>query len=164
MIKNNENKNKKQELLAEVWTTYRWITEYLTKTTEEWENKKKKRLEEETARLETWENKTRAQKIETCRRDQQEILLEVESILEEIFTEVRTRTEKVRTTNPVPENQEGSKIPEALPTKQSQHIPTTSMIENLLEELVETVTGKADENNEAGFQRYFQQSSSQYQL
>ena len=53
-IKNWENKTKKQDLLAEVWTTYRWITEYLITTTEEWENKKELRTAEEQARIKNW--------------------------------------------------------------------------------------------------------------
>merc|ERR1712115_290423 len=49
--KNNENKAAKQATLAEICATFRWITEYLTKTTEEWEQEKQKREQDENNRL-----------------------------------------------------------------------------------------------------------------
>ena len=97
-IRNPENKIKKQELIAEVWTTYRWITDYLTKTTTEWEKKKQQRVVEETTRLESWENKTRAEKIASLRQEQAEQeekttidnKLTVTSVIEDLFSEVTT--------------------------------------------------------------------------
>ena len=62
-IKNTENKAKKQEVLAEVWTTYRWITEYLVRTTEDWEKEKIRRDKEQQERLQDWNSMTRAEKI-----------------------------------------------------------------------------------------------------
>ena len=53
-----ENKTKKQDLLAEVWTTYRWITEYLTTTMNEWEEMKNLRTKQEKERIGNWEMKT----------------------------------------------------------------------------------------------------------
>ena len=64
-IKNNENKSAKQTILAEIWATYRWVTDYLTSTTEEWEQEKIKREQEEENRLLSWTRMTRAEKIET---------------------------------------------------------------------------------------------------
>ena len=97
-IRNPENKIKKQELIAEVWTTYRWITDYLTKTTEEWEKKKQQRVVEQTTRLESWENKTRVEKIASLRQERAEQeekttidnKLTVTSIIEDLLSEVTT--------------------------------------------------------------------------
>ena len=62
-IRNRENNNKKKEILSEIWATFRWITEYLTLTTYEWEIEKQEREQEEKMRLENWNKLTRAQKI-----------------------------------------------------------------------------------------------------
>ena len=63
LIKNTENKEKKQAILSEVWTTYRWIKEYLT--TEDWEIKKTRREQEQQTQLQEWISMTRAEKIES---------------------------------------------------------------------------------------------------
>ena len=68
-IKNNENKTTKQAILAEVWATYRWITEYLSSTVEEWEQDKLKREQDEQQRLLSWTRKTRNEKIDTIRSE-----------------------------------------------------------------------------------------------
>ena len=62
-IRNRENNNNKKEILAEIWATLRWITEYLTLTTQEWEIETQEREQEEKIRLENWNKLTRAQKI-----------------------------------------------------------------------------------------------------
>ena len=64
-IKNDENKIKKQEILTEVWATYRWITKYLTNTTEAWEKEKLEREQEYNSRITEWTSMTRAEKIQT---------------------------------------------------------------------------------------------------
>ena len=63
-IKNKKDPAKKQKLLAEIWTTYRWITEYLLETTTAWELEKNNRIEQHKKRLEDWNNRTRREKIE----------------------------------------------------------------------------------------------------
>ena len=65
-IKNNNKKDvtKTQKLLAEIWATYRWITEYLLETTEEWEIEKNLRTKQHQERLDNWDNKKRSAKIE----------------------------------------------------------------------------------------------------
>ena len=100
-IKNKENKIKKQELIAEVWATYRWVTEFLTTTTEQWEAKKQQRQTEETTRLENWEQQTRSEKIKTVKvhenhrkKQQQELHRKITTeILEEIIDTIAKRTE-----------------------------------------------------------------------
>ena len=64
-IRNNENKMKKQNILTEVWATYRWITEYLIDTTEAWEKEKSEREQEYNSRILEWKSMTRAEKIQT---------------------------------------------------------------------------------------------------
>ena len=64
-IKNDENQTKKQEILTEVWATYRWITDYLTNTTEAWEKEKLEREQECNSRITEWTSLTRAEKIQT---------------------------------------------------------------------------------------------------
>ena len=64
-IKNNENKTAKQTILAEIWATFRWITDYLSRTEEEWEQEKLRREQEENNRLQNWTRMTRAEKIDT---------------------------------------------------------------------------------------------------
>ena len=101
-IKNKENKIKKQELIAEVWATYRWVTEFLTTTTEQWEAKKQQRQSEETTRLENWEQQTRSEKIKTVKehknhqkKQQQELHRKITTeILEEIIGRIAKRTEE----------------------------------------------------------------------
>ena len=102
-IKNNENKTKKQQLIAEVWTTYRWITEYLEKTTTEWEDKKKQRELGENNKLETWDKLTRNEKIENwieiekqCREQEGETNKELmRTIVNEILYRVETTVVKL---------------------------------------------------------------------
>ena len=62
-IRNRENNNKKKEILAEIWATFRWVTEYLTLTTQEWEIKKEEQEQEVKIRLENWNKLLRTQKI-----------------------------------------------------------------------------------------------------
>ena len=71
-IHNKENKKKKQELIADTWATYRWITDYLTRTTQEWEIMKQQTELEEQTRITTWDNKTRQEKIK-CLQEQEEL-------------------------------------------------------------------------------------------
>ena len=71
-IHNKENKKKKQELIADTWATYHWITDYLTRTTQEWEIMKQQRELEEQTRITTWDNKTRQEKIK-CLQEQEEL-------------------------------------------------------------------------------------------
>ena len=79
----------------------------------------------------------------------------VESIIEEIIANVRTKLGKDGTSEIMTEEQVGSRIPETLPAKrdlfpnkkQHQDTPITSMIENLVDELVETITEKANKND-----------------
>ena len=94
-IKNDKNKNKKQELLAEVWATYRWITDYLTNTTLEWEKLKEQREQEEKFRLDKWEQQTRKEKIINYKNEK---LLEQElkkqenrTIVEDLLLEIVDR-------------------------------------------------------------------------
>ena len=58
-IKNNENKTDEQVILAEDCATYRWITEYLSSTVEEWEQDKLKREQNEQQSLFSWTRKTK---------------------------------------------------------------------------------------------------------
>ena len=64
-IKNGKEPIKKQKLLAEIWTTYRWITEYLLETTAAWELENNSRKEQHKKRL---EDKTRIEKIEHIKK------------------------------------------------------------------------------------------------
>ena len=68
-VKNTTNKNKKQDILAEVWATMRWITEYLEETTKEWEHEKLIREQDEKTIIESWDKLTRAEKIETLKQN-----------------------------------------------------------------------------------------------
>ena len=72
-IKTERNKNKKQELLAEVWATMRWITEYLENTTREWEQEKEIREQDERTRIESWDKLTRAEKIDKLKGEQNKL-------------------------------------------------------------------------------------------
>ena len=94
-IKNDKNKNKKQELLAEVWATYRWITDYLTNTTLEWEKLKEQREQEEKFRLDKWEQQTRKEKIINYKNEKlrEQELKEQESrtIVEDLLLEIVDR-------------------------------------------------------------------------
>ena len=151
-IRNPENKIKKQELIAEVWTTYRWITDYLTKTTEEWEKKKQQRVVEQTTRLESWENKTRVEKIASLRQkraEQEEKTtidnkLTVTSIIEDLLSEVTTKVGNKKDSTTTENNNV------ILPTKFRQEETTTidnkltvtSIIEDLLSEVTTTVVNK----------------------
>ena len=121
-------KEKKQELVPEVWTTYRWITEYLTRTTAEWEDMKNKRIAEESTRMETWENKTTAQKIAICIEEQEQISMEKNRILTSIQENLLSDG---RTTINMATKDDGGRIPETLPENNSEGkiqrtIPKTS--------------------------------------
>ena len=104
-IKNFENKTRKQDLLAEVWTTYRWITEYLITTTEEWENKKKLRTAEEQTRIQNWENKTRKQKInslkETQEQQREQELIENTEMVTSIINDMLSKIASVEAQNDI---------------------------------------------------------------
>ena len=76
-IKNKKDPVKKQKLLAEIWTTYRWIIEYLLETPTAWELENNNRNEQYKKRIGDWNNKTRIEKIEHIKEitnnEQQEV-------------------------------------------------------------------------------------------
>ena len=124
-IKNKENKIKKQELLAEVWATYRWITEFLSTTTQEWEQKKQHREQEERTRIEAWEQQTRKEKINNLldqekqqQPEQHEFLAKtiINEMLASIFQETTepncTETTEVKETTNVEVNKNDGTKPE----------------------------------------------------
>ena len=67
--KQTKNKTKKQEnydkkKLGEIWTTYRWITEYLEENNNKWRQDFEEYFKNTTKQLETWDKLTRQAKIQ----------------------------------------------------------------------------------------------------
>ena len=62
------NKNNKQTTkttkLGEIWTVYRWITEFLAENNQKWEKDLEQYMQNEKKQLESWDKLTRKEKIE----------------------------------------------------------------------------------------------------
>ena len=63
MTKKQENYDKKKKL-GEIWTTYRWITEYLEENNNKWRQDLEEYFKNTTKQLETWDKLTRQAKIQ----------------------------------------------------------------------------------------------------
>ena len=151
-IKNPENKIKKQKLIAEVWTTYRWITEYLEQTTSDWDKKKKQRVLEETTRLNNWDNKTRNEKIkswiedEKQRREQETTNKQefITTIIQEILFKVETSVAKLQIMNVTTANNDKSR----------NLLQPPKLLQQTNNEQVQTVT---KEKKQLNIKNFFQQ-------
>ena len=151
-IKNPENKIKKQKLIAEVWTTYRWITEYLEQTTSDWDKKKKQRVLEETTRLNNWDNKTRNEKIkswiedEKQRREQETTNKQefITTIIQEILFKVETSVAKLQIMNVTTANN----------VKSRNLLQPPKLLQQTNNEQVQTVT---KEKKQLNIKNFFQQ-------
>ena len=69
-LRNNKSKKRNKEenienlrKVGEIWTTYRWITEYIQENNEKWEEDLTKFKETEYKQLEIWDKLTRKEKI-----------------------------------------------------------------------------------------------------
>ena len=73
--KQTKNKTKKQEnydkkkKLGEIWTTYRWITEYLEENNSKWRQELEEYFKNKTKQQETWDKLTRQEKIQTIQEN-----------------------------------------------------------------------------------------------
>ena len=68
MTKKQENYDKKKKL-GEIWTTYRWITEYLEENNNKWRQELEEYFKNKTKQIETWDKLTRQEKIQTIQEN-----------------------------------------------------------------------------------------------
>ena len=72
------NKNNKQTTkttkLGEIWTVYRWITEFLTKHNQKWEKDLEQYKQNEKKQLEHWDKLTRKEKIEKIQQNPENLV------------------------------------------------------------------------------------------
>ena len=144
-IRNRENNNKKKEILSEIWATFRWITEYLTLTTYEWEIEKQEREQEEKMRLENWNKLTRAEKIAQYK-------LENEPVSSHESVELHEKCEQQKTTKPSitsTKEQETPEISENKPEQQQtgEYKTSKNITRTIISKLLNSTQNMA-ENNE----------------
>ena len=131
--KNNKQKTKTTKL-GEIWTIYRWITEFLTENNQKWEKGLEQYKQNEKKQLEHWDKLTRKEKIEKIQQNSENpdtaITSSEENTTEKkepenlikIWTEKKTtdaqtvkvnnNEEKQQVTNNISENKDNIQSPE----------------------------------------------------
>ena len=128
------NKNNKQTTkttkLGEIWTVYRWITEFLAEYNQKWEKDLEQYTQNEKKQLESWDKLTRKEKIEKIQQNPKDPDTVTTSLQENTTEKKETENlNKIWT-----EKKMEKKVPDAQPVKVDKNEEEKQQITNNIAE------------------------------